>query len=234
MALDAQPLAHASGGAMIPLLLLAVALTPSLDVSTEPYRQAATTGALGVVSGQAIADSLRPGGSPQPVTEVAVTLVPRSEVLLAELERIRGRSRSEMSAYRTSARAVTDARRGYERALWDSGAVELIRATTTDPEGRFSVEGLPAGAWLLLAQRAVFVPKGSGPMSKRDRELFDRRPQLTGYYAVTFWLREITIKAGQATDVELTDRNAWMTGIAEERLDVGPQGRPPARPARPY
>lgn len=216
---------------MIPLLLLAVALAPALDVRTEPYREAATAGALGAVAGQAVAENLRRGATPQPVTDVAVMLVPRSEAFLGELERIRSLGRREMSAYRTSARAVTDARRVYERALWDSGAAELVRATTTDPEGRFSIEGLPAGAWLLLAQRAVFVPKTSGPMSKRDRELFDRRPQLTGYYAVTFWLREITIAPGQATDVELTDRNAWMTGIAEERLDAGPQGQ---RPARPY
>jgi hypothetical protein len=217
---------------MIPLLLLAVALAPSLDVRTDPYREAATAGALGTVAGQAIAENLRRGASsPQPVTDVAVVLVPRSEAFLGELERIRSRGRREMNAYRTSARDVTDARRVYERALWDSGAAELVRATTTDPEGRFSVEGLPAGAWLLLAQRAVFVSKQSSSLSKRDRELFDRRPQLTGYYAVTFWLREITIVPGQATDVELTDRNAWMTGIAEERLDAGPAGR---RPARPY
>lgn len=216
---------------MIPLLLLAVALAPSLDVRTEPYQEAATAGALGAVAGQAVAESLRQGASPQPVTDVAVMLVPRSEAFLGELERIRSRGRREMSAYRTSARAVTDARRVYERALWEAGAAELVRTATTDPEGRFSVEGLPAGAWLLLAQRAVFVPKNSGAMSKRDRELFDRRPQLTGYYAVTFWLREITIAPGQATDVTLTDRNLWMTGIAEERLDATPQGQ---RPARPY
>jgi hypothetical protein len=46
---------------------------------------------------------------------------------------------------------------------------------------------------------------------------------------VTFWLRELTIAPGQSTDVELTDRNAWMTGIAEERLDAGPTGRRPER-----
>jgi hypothetical protein len=214
---------------MIPLLLLAVVLAPTLDVQTEPYREAATAGALGVVAGQAVAENLRRGASPQPVSDVAVMLVPRSEAFLGELESIRNRARRDMNAYRTSAHAVTEARRVYERALWDSGASELVRATTVDPEGHFSIEGLPAGAWLLIAQRAVFVPKQPGTMTKRDRELFDRRPQLTGYYAVTFWLRELTIAPGQSTDVELTDRNAWMTGVAEERLDAGPTGRRPER-----
>jgi len=217
---------------MIPLLLLAVAVAPSLDVQTEPYREAATTGALGVVAGQAVAESLRRGASPQPVSDVAVMLVPRSEAFLGELESIRSQARRDMNAYRTSARAVTEARRVYERALSKAGASELVRATTVDPEGHFSVEGLPAGTWLLIAQRAVFVPKNPNTMSKRDRELFERRPQLTGYYAVTFWLRELTITPGQSTDVELTDRNAWMTGIAEERLDAGPTGRRPERDRR--
>lgn len=214
---------------MISLLLLAVALAPSLDVRTEPYREAATAGALGTVAGQAVAENLRRGAWPQPVTDVAVMLVPRSESFLSELESIRNRARRDMSAYRTSARAVTEARRVYERALWEAGAADLVRSAAMDPEGRFSIEGLPVGAWLLIAQRAVFVPKPPGAMSKRDRELFDRRPQLTGYYAVTFWLREITIAPGQSTDVELTDRNAWMTGIAEEWLDAGPGDRRPER-----
>ena len=214
---------------MTSLLLLALVLAPPLDVRTEPYREAATAGALGAVAGQAFAENLRRGASPQPVTDVAVMLVPRSEAFLGELEGIRTRARRDMSAYRTSARAVTEARQVYERALWKAGAAELVRSAAVDPEGRFSIEGLPAGAWLLIAQRAVFVPKKPGAMSKQDRELFERRPQLTGYYAVTFWLREVTIAPGQSTDVELTDRNAWMTGIAEERLDAGPTGRRPER-----
>jgi hypothetical protein len=214
---------------MIALLLLAVALAPSLDVHTESYREAATTGALGGVAGQAVTENLRRGASPQPVSDVAVMLVPRSQAFLGELESIRSRARHDMNAYRTSAHDVTEARRVYERALWDSGASELVRATTVDPGGRFSIEGLPAGAWLLIAQRAVFVPKKPETMAKRDRELFDRQPRLTGYYAVTFWLRELTIAPGQSTDIELTDRNAWMTGIAEERLDAGPTGRRPER-----
>jgi len=213
---------------MIPLLLVILVLAP-LDVRTEPYREAASAGALGAVAGQALAEPARRGVSPQPVTDVAVTLVPRSESFLADLERIRSRARGDMSAYRTSARDVTEARRVYERALWEAGAAELVRSTAVDPEGRFLIEDLPAGAWLLIAQRAVFVPKQPGALSKRDRELFERRPQLTGYYAVTFWLREVTIAPGQSTDVELTDRNAWMTGIAEERLDAGPGGRRPER-----
>ena len=213
---------------MIVLLLVALALAP-LDVHTEPYREAATAGALGAVTGQAVAETSRRGPSPQPVTDVAVTLIPRSETLLADLERIRYRAREDMKTYRTSARDVTEARRTYERALSDAGAADLVRSTAVDPEGRFLIEDLPAGAWLLIAQRAVFVAKNPGSLSKRDRELFDRRLQLTGYYVVTFWLRELTITPGQSISIELTDRNTWLTGIAEERLDAGPGGRRPYR-----
>jgi hypothetical protein len=213
---------------MIWLLLVALALAP-LDVRPEPYRDAATAGALGAVAGQAVAETPRRGASPQPVTDVAVTLVPRSETFLADLERIRHRSREDMKAYRTSARDVTEARRVYERALSEVGASELVRSTAVDPEGRFLIEDLPAGPWLLIAQRAVFVPKQPGSLSKRDRELFQRRLQLTGYYVVTFWLRELTIAPGQSTSIELTDRNTWLTGITEERLDAGPGGQRPVR-----
>jgi hypothetical protein len=213
---------------MIPLLLMVLGLV-TLDAPTEPYRDAATAGALGTVTGQAMAETARRGALPQPITDVAVTLVPRSDAFLSDLERIRNRARADMNSYRTSARDVTEARRVYERTLWEAGVAELVRSAAVDPEGRFLIEDLPAGAWLLIAQRAVFVPKQPGSMSKRDRELFDRRPQLTGYYAVTFWLRELTIAGGQSATIELTDRNVWMTGIAEERLDAGPEGRRPDR-----
>jgi hypothetical protein len=215
---------------MIPLLVLALALAAPLDFQREPYRRAAGAGALGVVAGRAITEDVRRGAPPQPMTDVGVTVVPRSEAFAAELEQIRNRARREMSAYRTSARAVTEARRGYERALWQAGVAELVRFTAVDPEGRFLLEGLPAGAWLLIAQRAVFVPKQAAAPSKRDRELFERQPRLTGYYAVTFWLQPLTIAPGQTATIELTDRNAWMTGITEERLlDAGPGGRRPDR-----
>jgi hypothetical protein len=167
-----------------------------------------------------VTDPARPGQPPASLTDVSVTLVPRSPTLLAELDRIRERSRREPDALRTSARAVAQARRDFERALWQAGAADLVRFTAVEPDGTFALERIPAGAWVLMAQRAVFVPKPGSSPSKRDRDIFEPRSPMTGYYAVTIWLRSLSVRAGESESVELTDRSAWMTAIAEERTPV--------------
>jgi len=229
MALGAQPLAHpAAGGpvtaAFLGLLLLAggSAPIPALDVPTEAYREAAAAGAVGTVAGRAVADPQRPGEPPASLADVSVTLVPRSSALLVELDRIRTQARREPDAFRSSARAVARARQDFERALAQAGTADLVRFTTVEPDGAFVLERVPAGAWVLIAQRAVFVSKPGAPPSRRERESFGPRPHLTGYYAVTIWLRTLSVRPGESESVELTDRNAWMRAIAEERgLDGG-------------
>ena len=47
--------------------------------------------------------------------------------------------------------------------------------------------------------------------------------------AVTFWLDELRVGRGETATVQLSERNAWMTGI-DEKWTPGPQ--PPRRPAR--
>jgi hypothetical protein len=45
---------------------------------------------------------------------------------------------------------------------------------------------------------------------------------MIGYDAVTVWVRELRVAAGRGEPIELTDRNAWFTGVVEERvLDAG-------------
>lgn len=230
MALDAQPLAHASGGGFLiarALLfasaLAATAVAGALDIRPEAYRDNARRGAVGAVTGRALTEGPRPTAPEQPVTGVGVTLVPRSDALLTRLEEIRDRARGDLDAYRTSAGALVGARRAYERALSEAGVADLVRFTAVDPEGRFDLEGVAAGAWLLIAQRAVYVSKESPQLSRRQRQLFERQPRLTGYYVVTVWLREVTVSPGSSEVVELTDRNVWMTAIQEERvLDASP------------
>jgi hypothetical protein len=200
------------------LLTAAGALAASLDVRVEAYRQAVAAGAVGTVAGRAMAEDLdRRRASEQPFGEVSVTLLPHSESLLVELRRIKDRARADLDAYRTAALAIVEVRRAYERALWEAGAAELVRFATVAPDGRFVLEGVPAGSWLLVAQRATFVAKGASHASRRDREVFAPRSGLAGYYAVSVWLREITLAGGQWEALELTDRNVWMTAIAEER-----------------
>ena len=208
---------------LLALFVAATAFAAALDIRTEDYRDNATQGAVGAVTGRALAEGLRPTAPEQPVTDVGITLVPRSEAFLTRLGEIRKRARGDLHAFRTSAGAIVEARRAYERALSGAGAADLVRFTVVDPEGRFDVQAVPAGAWLLIAQRAVYTRKDSSQLSKRQRQLFERQPRLTGYYAVTIWLQELTVSPGSLEVVELTDRNAWMTAIQEERvLDASP------------
>ncbi len=210
-------------GAILGLLLLAGGSgpMPALDVPTEAYREAAAAGALGVLVGRAVGDPQRPGEPPPSLPDVSVTLVPRSSALLVELDRIRTQARQEPDAFRSSARSVARARQNFERALADAGTADLVRFTAVEPDGAFIIERIPAGAWVLIAQRAVFVPKPGAAPSRRERGSFGPRSHLSGYYAVTIWLRTLSVRPGELESVELTDRNAWMTAIAEERSPDG-------------
>ena len=207
---------------ILPMLLLSGVLTaataaPALDVHPEPYREAVRAGALGSVTGRVTAEPSRPGGADEPIPRVSVTLLPRSEALLGRLAEIRRQARSNPSFYRTSARAVVEARRALERSLAEAGGADLVRYLEVAPDGSFELDRLPAGDWVILAQYAVFIRKESPDLKKGEREIFRRQPRMTGYYAVTVWLHELAVVPGEVMWVELTDRNAWMTTIEEER-----------------
>lgn len=205
------------------LLLGSVAAAHALDVETAPYRRAAAVGALGAVRGRAWEERRAPDAAEQPLAGTTVTLLPRSGMLLARLEQIRARARDSETAYRTSATAIRRAREAYEKELWEAGAADLVRTTVVDGAGAFSVADLPAGEWLLIATRAVFVDKPSPGLSPRERRTYLPRLRLIGYNAVSVWLRELAVAGGETGAVELSDRNVWFTGIEEERvLDADP------------
>jgi hypothetical protein len=203
-------------------LLAAAPAVVGLDVRPEPYREAMRAGAVGSLTGGAMMESRRPGAPREPITPLGVTLLPRSEALLEQLSEIRRRARDDPQFYRTSARAVVEARRTLERSLTDAGGADLFHYLEGGPDGTFELDRLPAGAWILLAQHAVYIAKPSPGLKKRDKEVFQRQPRMTGYYAVTIWVQELAVTPGGVARVELTDRNAWMTAIEEERvLDTG-------------
>lgn len=205
------------------VLLASVVAAHGLDVDTAPYRKAAAAGALGAVSGRAWEERRTPDGAEQPFAGTAVRLLPRSGVLLARLEEIRARARDSETVYRTSATAIRRAREAYEKELWNAGAADLVQATVVDGAGAFSVGDLPAGAWMLIATRSVFVDKPSPRSNPRERKTYLPRLRLIGYNAVSVWLRELTVAAGETRVVELSDRNVWFTGVEEERvLDADP------------
>jgi len=54
------------------------------------------------------------------------------------------------------------------------------------------------------------------------RNLYQLEGRLTGFRAVTIWLREVSVARGETASVELTDRNEWFRGVIEEKaLDAG-------------
>ena len=205
--------------AALGLLALSVQPAQALDMLPGQYRAAAAAGAVGSVTGRVYEERRKPDGPDQPLAGAAVTLLPRSAQFLEKLEAVKRTSRNSMNDYRTAAPAIQTLKAAYEKELWESGAVDLVMGTVVAPDGRFSVENLPAGDWLLFVTTSaatdtkVVEPKSS----KKDRGVYVPGTHLTGYQRLTIWLREITVSGGRAENVELIGRGAWFSGVVEER-----------------
>lgn len=201
------------------LLALSVQPAQALDVLPGQYRAAAAAGAVGSVNGRVYEERRKPDGPDQPLAGAAVTLLPRSAQFLEKLEAVKRTSRNSMNDYRAAAPAIQTLKAAYEKELWESGAVDLVMGTVVAPDGRFSVENLPAGDWLLFVTTSaatdtkVVEPKSS----KKERGVYVPGTHLTGYQRLTIWLREITVSGGRTENVELIGRGAWFSGVVEER-----------------
>src|SRR2546425_12529039 len=89
-----------------------------------------------------------------------VTLVPYSPALLARFEEIRTHARDSANAYRASGRAIRLAREAYEKALWEAGGPDFVRARVVGGIGWVRMGELPAGGWLMIATRSAGVGRG--------------------------------------------------------------------------
>lgn len=189
---------------------------------TAPAAPLAASDPLGSVKGRAYEESRQRDAPDQPAAGTVVTVLPRSEAFLRELEEIKGRARTSIAAYRGSASAIRRARDAYERRLWEDGAADRVRATTVGADGTFTIDDLPLGAWLLVAIRSTVADTRAQPLAKRDAKRFALGPRTVGYHTVSMWLVEFTISGGRAEVVELTDRNVWFTGVVEKtEADAG-------------
>jgi hypothetical protein len=202
---------------IVVLALTGTVAAQALDVPTEPYRAAATAGALGTVTGRVFDERRQPEAAERPVQNVTVTLLPRSAEFLRKLEEIKRTARDSANIYRSSAPAILALKVGYEKALWEAGAAELVKATAVGADGRFRVGEVPAGEWLLIATHSVGVDKHGSEVDSRRRSVYTPGTRLTGFQAVSIWLREISVTQGRSETVELMDRNVWHSGIVEER-----------------
>jgi hypothetical protein len=225
-----QPVANptAVGGAptvirrelVVGLLALAgVASAPvrAVGINTDAYRAVAASGALGVVTGRIYEESKRPKAPDQPLTGAAVIVLPKSADIVRKLEDIKRTARNSADDYRAAGSSIMAVRRAYEKELWDSGAVDLVKSTIADADGHFTVTDLPAGDWLLIATHTVKIDKHATVGPPKQRGVYAPKTHLTGYQRVTVWLREVTVENGRSENIDLTDRGAWFSGVVEER-----------------
>ena len=206
------------------LLMAALGATPAqaAGIDAASYRAAAASGAIGTVAGRVYEERKRPETPDHPLAGTAVIMLPKSDDVLRKLEEIRRVARNSPDDYRAAGPSILAVRRAYEKELWDAGAVDLVKATTVDAEGRFAVADLPAGDWLLIATHSVKIDKHAAPGPPKQRGVYTPRTHLTGFQRVTVWLREVTIANGRSENLELTDRGAWFSGVVEERApDAG-------------
>jgi len=202
------------------LLALMVLLTLPVQaaaIDTGSYRAAASSGAFGAVAGRIYEERKRPEAPDRPLAGAAVIVLPKSAEVLKKLEEIKRLARNSANDYRAAGPSILSVRRAYEKELWDSGAVDLVKSTTDDTEGRFVVSDLPAGDWLVIATHNVKIDKHVSGAPPKQRGVYTPGTQLTGYQHIMVWLREVTVANGRSENLELTDRGAWFSGVVEER-----------------
>lgn len=189
----------------------------SLDIPLQEYLAAARAGIVGSVTGRVYAERAKPDGADTPLADVAVVLVPHSDRLLGDLEALKREARNSLAGYQEAAARIWARLEAYGAALRASGAADVVRATQASADGTFRLDGIPAGQWLLFASRSVFVRVHGSEPPTHERKLFKLPPPVRGHRTITAWLRELTVAGGAVESVELTDRNRWFTGMAEER-----------------
>jgi len=205
------------------LVLTAAAPARALDVDLQAYDEARRRGEMVTIAGRVYTERRRPNAEDVPMARAVVVALPRSEALVRRLDDLRAHARDSAAAYREAATQMRRARESYEREVWQSGAADLVRSTTVDADGRFTLSDLPAGRWMVWATHSEFLDARSPRYQARDRERYRLPPRLVGYYAERAWLRELDTTPGASTTLELNDRNVWFAGVVEDRvLDAGP------------
>ena len=190
---------------------------PATATNTDAYRAAAASGATGGVTGRIYEESTRPKTPDQPLNGATVVVLPKSADIVQKLEEIKRTARNSADDYRAAGPSIIALRRAYEKELWDSGAVDLVKSTTADADGHFTVADLPAGDWLLIATHSVKIDKHAAAGPPKQRGVYAPKTHLTGYQRVTIWLREVTVEKGRSENIDLTDRGAWFSAVVEER-----------------
>lgn len=179
--------------------------------------RARDAGAVGEVRCQAWAEPSRPSAPPAPDRSVSVMLLPYSAELEAQLDAVKSGQRDSLKDFADAAGRIEAARTNYESALRFAGGGELIRGDVTDDQGRIRLTGLPAGDWLLVAWKDLGHSAKRYRLQKGEARKYPDVPTSVGYSMVTYWRLRVTVRAKEASEITLTDRNVWITALKEER-----------------
>jgi hypothetical protein len=204
--------------ALVALLLVLAASAEAVDADLEAYRESRRAASVGVIEGRVYNEPRTARGSPQPFTGATVTLLPRSAALLADLDRLKERSRNSTATFTAATPAMRKAREVYEREVWEAGAPDLTASVQVDAAGAFRFEDIPAGPWLLFGWHSVTVHASGEKINARERGLFQTQGRLRGFESVTVWLREVRLAGAQTATIDFTDRNSWFRGVINERV----------------
>lgn len=216
------------------VLLLGVALGPVTARGGDPgeivapFLRARDAGAVGEIRCQAWAEPARPGGPPAPDRSVSVMLLPYSAELEAQLDAVKSGQRDSLKDFANAASRIEAARVNYESALSFAGGGELIRGDVTDDQGRVRLTGLPAGDWLLLAWKDLGHSAKRYRLQRGETRKYPDVPTSVDYSMVVYWRLRVTVRAKDASEATLTDRNVWVTALKEERRfpdQTAPAGR---------
>ena len=194
-------------------------------------RERAQRGLTATVEGRAYLERARPDAPDEPLVGASIAMLPSSPALLERLAGIKRQSRESMQGFRDGAPAVRELVESYESELWNAGYPEAAIRAGTDEDGRFRLD-VPAGPWVLVAIRRVFVTQDRAARDTPARSAAALDPlaryatsqyqhflpsaRMTGFDAVSIWVRELEVESRQRIELELHDRGVWLSGVEEE------------------
>lgn len=200
---------------------------PDLGRLVHGHLEAHAQDKLGNVAGRVYEEPSRRNAPPRALEAVPVALVPWSDAQVAEMEGLKANARSSVQSYREVAAAIESLHRGYETAIRDAGGFDLVKHASSDKDGVFRFDRVPAGEWLLVARAEVGRDEIARPrhVPRHAAERFADNPRLHARTFVAYWWRHVHVGAGDTATIELTDRGVTLTAVLEDLR--APPGMPP-------
>ena len=191
------------------------AIAGDVTAMVGPYLTALDTGRLGTIEGRAFEDARRPGAPAVPNGRVSLLALPYAPDVEAQLDAVKAHQRDSMTHYADAYTDLAAVRTALERDLLAAGGGQLIRGEVSGADGMIRLEGVPVGEWLVLGWqeqphqlKSAKAPKDSGR--------FAEAPVPTGYVALSYWKMRVTVRAGETTAVDFSDRGVWLTVVKIE------------------